>query len=86
MPTKGKSNAARKPASTIRLTVRLTPDGFAEARKQLAELEEKTQAKAWQELRQLMAEIRSRSQYASEQQAWADAEEAVREVRAEMRQ
>lgn len=84
MSRQDKPNAARKPA-TIRLTVRLTPDGFAEARQQLDELEEKTRAQAWQELRQLTAEIRSQSQYATEDEATAEATEAVREVRAEMR-
>ena len=77
--------AAGKAASEVHIVVRLTPEGFAEARKRLDELEARAQEQTRRQLQELTQAVRARAGYTSEEEVAADVEEAVLEVRAEMR-
>ena len=73
-------------ADEVQITVRLTPGGIAAAYEQLDKAKQRLQKRARQELGELMARISARSTYMSEEEAMADIDEALREVRAERRQ
>lgn len=55
------AKAARKAPNVVTLTVRVTPEGLAEARKQIDAMEEQARKQAGQELLELTNQVRSRT-------------------------
>lgn len=88
-PTKA-ATPANVSSNEVTLTIRVSPEGFAEARKRLDELEAKAREQAGRELQELTADMRARTAdlFAgmTEDEALADIQETVDEVRAETRQ
>jgi hypothetical protein len=81
MVTKGQKKALSSEA--VQLTVILTPEGVQAARKRLDNLEAQAKAKAWQELRKLIDNVRKHNTGFSEEEIEADITETVEEVRTE---
>jgi len=84
--TKARKKTVSAKAPEIRLTVRLTPEGIEEAQQRLSDLQQRLRVQARDELLALAQEISAGSPYGSDEEALADIQAAVDEVRAERAQ
>jgi len=76
----GQKKSAAKPADEFQMTVKVTPEGIRTAYARLDEAKQQLREQARRELVTLTQEISRRSEYASEEEAFADIEDARNEA------